>query len=106
MPTDIYFAAGTVLIKVEEDPSEVAEAFASAAGLPFRLTDQSDQSEVYINPGAVAFWSDSAVSPALEAQESPQPTAEQAQESPQPAAQRGGVTDLWGNPLGKKKRRR
>jgi hypothetical protein len=90
VPTDIYFPGDSVPLRVDQDPSEVAEAFGSARGLPFRLTCQGGITEVYINPGAVVLWSAAASVPesALE------------QESPQ----RQAVTDLWGNPLRKKRR--
>ena len=35
MPTDIYFAGENVRVQVHEGPSQVADAFASAGGLPF-----------------------------------------------------------------------
>jgi hypothetical protein len=91
MPTYIYFAGSGVHVKVDEDPSDVAEAFTSAGGLPFRLTSQSRHGEVYINPANVAFWSASESMPEPEApQESPPPRERQA------------VTDIWGKPLRKK----
>src|ERR1700733_7183592 len=76
MATDIYFAGAGVRIKVGEDPSEVADAFTSAGGLPFRLTAQDDSGEVYINPAAVAFWAASDSSPDTAPQESSPPTPE------------------------------
>lgn len=94
MPTDIYFAGENVRVKVDEDPGQVAEAFASAQGLPFRLTSQDRRGEVYVNPTTVAFWSDPELGPA------PEPP----QESPKPRT-KGTVTDIWGNPLRKKPRR-
>ena len=94
MPTDIYFAGENVRVKVEEDPSQVAEAFTAADGLPFRLTGQGHRGEVYVNPAMVAFWSAS--------ESSPEPSA--AQDSP-PTSERQAVTDIWGNPLRKKRRR-
>lgn len=94
MPTDIYFAGENVGVEVEEDPTQVAEAFASAGGLPFRLTGQGGQGDVYINPATVAFWS--ASQPALE---------REPQEPPQPGTQRQAVTDIWGQPLRRKPRR-
>jgi hypothetical protein len=94
VPTDIYFATENVRVSVEEAPSQVAAAFTSAGGLPFRLTVQGDQGEVYINPALVAFWSTGESSPKPEAPE----------DSPQ-TTQRQAVTDIWGNPLRRKRRR-
>ena len=94
MATDIYFANENVRVSVDEDPSQVADAFTAAGGLPFRLTGQGDRGEVYINPAMVAFWS--------AGESSPQP---EAQEDPAPTTQRQAVTDIWGNPLRKKRRR-
>jgi len=94
MPTDIYFAGGSVRVKVEEDPGQVAEAFTAAGGLPFRLTSQGHRGEVYVNPVMVAFWS------APEASPEPPPT----QDSPPAASERQAVTDIWGKPLRKKRR--
>ena len=95
MPTDIYFAGENVRVRVDEDPTQVAEAFTSAGGMPFRLTGQGHRGDVYINPAMVAFWSASESSP-----ESAAP-----QDSPPPASERQAVTDLWGKPLRKKRRR-
>ena len=95
MPTDIYFAGENVRVQVDEDPNQVAEAFTSAGGLPFRLTGQANRGEVYINPAMVAFWSASQSSSESAA---PQP-------SPPPGSERQAVTDIWGKPLGKKRRR-
>jgi hypothetical protein len=95
MPTYIYFAGAGVPVKVDEDPSHVAEAFASAGGLPFRLTSQDQHGEVYINPANVAFWS---------ASES-MPEPEGPRESPPPPRERQAVTDIWGKPLGNKRGR-
>lgn len=95
MPTYIYFAGAGVYVKVDEDPSHVAEAFMSAGGLPFRLTDQDHPGDVYINPATVAFWS---------ASESPsEPLAPQ--DPPPPTRGRQAVTDIWGQPLRKKRGR-
>jgi hypothetical protein len=94
MPTDIHFAGEGVRVKVDEDPRQVAEAFASAGGLPFRLTDQDHRGEVYVNPATVAFWSASGSSP------EPGPP----QESPPATSERPAVTDIWGKPLRKKRR--
>jgi hypothetical protein len=95
MPTDIYFAGAGVHVKVDEDPSQVAEAFTSAAGLPFRLTGQDQRREVYINPATVAFWS------ASESSAEPGPQ----QDSPPRTKERQPVTDIWGKPLRKKRGR-
>jgi hypothetical protein len=95
MPTDIYFAGENVRLRVDEEPSQVAEAFASGGGLPFRLTGQGDRGEVYINPAMVAFWSATESSPEPGASQDPSP----------PTSERPAVTDLWGNPLRKKRRR-
>ena len=94
MPTDIYFAGENVRVRVDEDPGQVAEAFTSGGGLPFRLSAHGHR-EVYINPAMVAFWSASESGPELEAP----------QDSSPPATGRQAVTDIWGNPLRKKRRR-
>jgi hypothetical protein len=95
MPTYIYFAGAGVYIKVDEDPSHVAEAFMSAGGLPFRLTGQDHRDEVYINPATVAFWSAS--------ESAPEPTAPE--DPPTTTRRREAVTDIWGQPLRKKRGR-
>ncbi len=95
MPTEIYFAGDNVRVEVVADPSQVAEAFASAEGLPFRLTGQGAQGDVYINPAMVAFWL--ASQPELERQLPSEPT--------QPATRRETVTDIWGQPIRRKPRR-
>jgi hypothetical protein len=95
MPTYIYFAGAGVYVKVDEDPSRVAEAFMSAGGLPFPLTGNDQGGEVYINPATVAFWSAS--------ESSSEPEAPQ--DSPPPTKERQAVTDIWGNPIRKKRRR-
>lgn len=95
VPTDIYFAGENVRIRVDEEPSQVAEAFTSAGGLPFRLTSPGDQSEVYVNPAMMAFWSAS--------ESNPEPEAPQ--DSSAPRTDRQAVTDIWGNPLRRKRRR-
>ncbi len=92
MPTDIYFSGESVRIKVDEDPDRVAEALSSSEGLPVRLS--AGRGEVWVNPGAVAFW--------LASEPSPQPDP---QESHEPATKRQTVTDMWGNPLRKRPRR-
>lgn len=93
VPTDIYFAAASLRIRVEEDPDQVAEAWTSAQGVPFRLTAHGAPGEVYVNPGLVAFWQ--------AADRSPEPGP--AQESPQPANDPGAV-DIWGRPLRRRPR--
>jgi hypothetical protein len=89
MPTYISFAGENVRVQVDEDPSQVAEAFAAARGLPFRLTRQDRQSAVYVNPLTVAFWS------AAE----PSPPPEVPREPSQPMKKRQVVTDIWGRPI-------
>jgi hypothetical protein len=89
MPTDIYFAGRDVRVQVYEDPGQVAEAFAGARGLPFRLTGHDRQSAVYINPLTVAFWS------VAQASAPPEPPPEPTQ----PRSKRQVVTDVWGKPL-------
>jgi hypothetical protein len=95
VPTEIYFAGESVRVKVDEDPRQVAEAFASAEGLPICLTDHEGQGDVYINPATVAFWSLCA----------PTRVPEPPQESGQPGKGREAVTDIWGQPLRRKPRR-
>lgn len=90
MATDIYFAAKNVRIQVHEDATQVAEAFASARGLPFRLTRPERRGAVYVNPLTVAFWRDA----------EPGPAPELGGESTQPRTERQLVTDVWGQPLG------
>ena len=92
MPTDIYFTGDDVPVRVDEDPSQVADAFSSSQGRPFRLTGHDGGGEVYINPAMVAFW------------RSPEPSQSEPLEEPQPI-QRSTVTDIWGNPLRRKPRR-
>jgi hypothetical protein len=95
MPTDIYFGGERVCVTVAEDPQQVAEAFASAGGLPFRLTVHEGHGEVYVNPATVAFWSAS----------EPTRLPESPQESDQRGRGREAVTDIWGQPLRRKPRR-
>jgi hypothetical protein len=89
MTTYIYFAGENVRVQVDEDPSQVAEAFAATRGLPFRLTGQDRQSAVYVNPLTVAFWS------AAE----PSPPPGPPQQPAQPTKKRQVVTDIWGRPV-------
>jgi hypothetical protein len=95
MPTYIYFAGAGVHAHVDEEPGQVAEAFASAGGLPFRLTSQGGHGEVFINPATVAFWS---ASESIAEPEAP-PGA------PPRRREREPVTDIWGKPLRKKRGR-
>lgn len=95
MPTHIYFAGVGVHIEVHEDPGQVAEAFTAAGGLPVRLTGQDQRGEVYINPATVAFWSASESSSQPETRPDP----------PSPPRERPAVTDIWGQPLRKKRGR-
>lgn len=92
MATYVYFAGAGVYLQVDEDPSQVADAFTSAGGLPFRLTVKDQHGEVYINPAMVAFWSAS--------ESSPEPVAPR--DSP-PTREGRAVTDIWGKPLRKKR---
>ena len=94
MPTDIYFAAENVRVEVDEDPDQVAEAFSSSGGQPFRLTAFGNRGDVYVNPATVAFWSPSR--PGFQPDQA---------EAPQPGTQREAVTDIWGQPLRRKPRR-
>ncbi|HZO77556.1 MAG TPA: hypothetical protein VFB39_05890 [Solirubrobacteraceae bacterium] len=90
MPTDIYFAGENVRVQVDEDPGQVAEAFAAARGLPFPLTVQDGrQSAVYVNPLTVAFWSAAESGPPPEPPQDPAP----------PTKKRQVVTDIWGRPI-------
>jgi hypothetical protein len=92
--TDIYFAAETGRVTVEEAPEQVAEAFAAAGRGPFRLTRQGGHGAVYVNPSTVAFWTDS------------EPAPEPLQQEPEPqTVDRNTVTDIWGQPLRRKPRR-
>lgn len=95
MPTDIYFAGANVRVRVDQDPSQVAEAFTSAGGLPFCLTGQDRRGDVYVNPATVAFWS--------AADSNPEP--ETPEDSPPATRTERQAVDIWGNPLRKKRRR-
>jgi hypothetical protein len=99
MPTDIYFAGENVRVTVDEEPGQVAEAFSSAEGLPFRLTAHGGRGDVYVNPSTVAFWLVSG--PPDEFEPRPRPP----EELPQPTKERRPVTDIWGQPLRGKPRR-
>lgn len=94
MPTDIYFVSAGVRITVDQDPSEVADAFTSAGGLPVRLTGEDQRDEVYVNPATVAFWSTSESS-----------SERAALQDPPPAAKERQAVDIWGKPLRKKRSR-
>jgi hypothetical protein len=97
MPTDIYFASENVCVKVDEEPSQVAEAFTSARGLPLRLTAPGGRRDVYVNPSMVAFWLVS---------ESGREFAGLPGESLQPMSGQEIVTyDVWGRPVRRKPRR-
>ena len=98
MPTDIYFAAENVRVEVDEDPGQIAEAFMSARGLPFRLTATDGDHEVYVNPSTMAFWLISEPRPDFE------PPTEQPEASAQPTKRREPVTDIWGQPLRRRPR--
>jgi hypothetical protein len=103
MPTYIHFAGAGVHVKVDEDPSQVADAFTSGGGLPFRLTGQDQRGEVYINPATVAFWSAAESSPESVVPQDASPSPSQ---SPSPSPkERQAVTDIWGKPLRKKRPR-
>ena len=93
MPTDIYFAGENVRVKVDEEPRQVAEAFTSAQGLPFRLTAPGGHRDVYVNPSMVAFWLVSEPGHEFE------PPSGRPEESPQPTKGREAFTDIWGRPL-------
>ena len=99
MATDIYFAGENVRVTVDEEPAQVAEAFTSAEGLPFRLTAQGGRGDAYVNPSTVAFWHVS--DPRHEFEPRPGPP----EESTQPTKERQPVTDIWGQPLRRKRRR-
>lgn len=98
MPTEIYFAGENVRVTVDEEPGQVAEAFTSGHGLPFRLTARGGRSEVYVNPSTVAFWFVS------EHPAEPGEQSEPPQEAAQPTKQRQAVTNIWGQPLRRKQR--
>jgi hypothetical protein len=99
MPTDIYFAGENVRLRVDEEPGQVAEAFTSAHGLPFRLTTLGGHHDVYVNPSTVAFWLLSETRHELE------PPSGPPEEAAQPTKGREPVTDIWGQPLRRKPRR-
>jgi hypothetical protein len=98
MPTEICFAGENVHVTVDEEPGQVAEAFISAHGLPFRLTARDGRGEVYVNPSTVAFWF---VSERPDKSEDPR---EAPQEAAQPAKKRQAVTNIWGQPARRKPR--
>jgi hypothetical protein len=60
MATRIVFAASrgdsSLSVNVEEDSSEVYEAWTEAAGRPFKVTDSLNSNVVWINPATVAYW--------------------------------------------------
>ena len=94
MPTDIYFVSAGVRITVDQDPSEVADAFTSAGGLPVRLTGEEQRDEVYVNPTTVAFWSTSESS-----------SERAALQDPPPAATERQAVAIGGKPIRKKRSR-
>jgi hypothetical protein len=94
VPTEIYFAADRVAITVDEDPGRVAEVFAATDRGAVRLTRQGG-GEVYINPETVAFWVPSETGPDADRQE----------DSAETSVRRDTVTDIWGNPISKRRRR-
>jgi hypothetical protein len=96
MPTDIYFSGENVRVKVDEEPGQVAEAFTSAHGLPFRLTAQDGHRDVYVNPSTVAFWLISDPRHEFE------PPSGPPDEPVKPRKGRETVTDIWGRPLRRK----
>jgi hypothetical protein len=98
MPTEIYFAGENVRVTVDEEPGQVADAFTSGHGLPFRLTVQGGRGEVYVNPSTVAFWFVS------EHPAEPGDPSELPQGAAPPAKQRQAVTNIWGQPLRRKPR--
>ena len=99
MTTDIYFAGENLRVTVDEEPGQVAEAFASAQGLPFRLTAQGGRGDIYVNPSTVALWLVS--EPRHELEPPPVPP----EEPPQRTKKRRPATDIWGRPLPPKPRR-
>ena len=98
MPTEICFAGENVRVTVDEEPGQVAEAFTSAHGLPFRLTARDGRGEVYVNPATVAFWF---VSERPDKSEHP---PEAPQEAAQHTKKREAVTNIWGQPVRRKPR--
>lgn len=108
MPTDIYFSGESLRLAVDEDPDQLAEAFSSSQGRPFRVTAKAGGGQVWVNPGAVAFWLASDAIRHPEAQESgdaSQESRDASQESRDAPNKRQDVTDLWGNPIRKRPRR-
>ena len=98
MPTEICFAGENVRVTVEEEPGQVAEAFASARGLPCRLTARAGRGEVYVNPSTVAFWF------APERPGESGPPSEVPHKAVEPATKRQAVTNIWGQPVRRKPR--
>lgn len=96
VPTHIHFAAENARVTVDEAPEEVAQAFTSAEGAPFRLTRQGGHGAVYVNPSTVAFWTDS--------DRSSEPFQPEPEPEP-PTVDRNTVTDIWGRPLRRNPRR-
>jgi hypothetical protein len=61
MATKIYFSGNDVAVTVEEEPSQVQDAWARAGtDQPFRLTRRQGGNDVWVNPATVAFWTEAA----------------------------------------------
>ena len=56
MPTEIHFASEDKPLRVDEEPSQVFDAWNAAHGLPFRLTTADSRADVYVNPATVTCW--------------------------------------------------
>lgn len=60
MPTTIRFSGQhRDQINVSEDVEAVMEAWTSAGGLPFAVTEDGRDRKIYVNPQQVAYWLDS-----------------------------------------------
>jgi hypothetical protein len=99
MPTDIYFASENVRVTVDEEPGRVAEAFMSARGLPCRLSAPGGRRDVYVNPSTVAFWL------VAELRQEFEPPPRSPEDSARPPKEKEPVTDIWGQPLRRNRRR-
>ena len=55
MPSRIAFLGGGSDLVVQEDAVRVFDAINEAHGIPAKLTAH-DGTEVYVNPGGIAFW--------------------------------------------------
>ena len=93
MPTDIHFAGESGRVQVDEDPGQVAEAFASAGGLPVRLTTPGGHQDVYVNPSTVAFWLLS------DPRHDHEPPSGPPDRAARPPKRQEPLTDVWGQPL-------